>query len=239
MTIVERAPATTWQTRPGWGIAVDLTPREILVGRQVRVHQRLVAVALVLVLVLCIGLALLTLADRTGAQQDYDREQGRTAQLAAEAVQYEDITVMERLMLQIRTNLATLMSQDVDVADLMSRIRTMLPAGVTVSTESVLFTAAPAAPIAPAGADPSAPGTVAASPASEVMPQVIGSISLAGSGDSISSITRLVSSLSELPGVTDVVPTSVTRGEAGTDYTISLNLTDELYTDRYALAGTP
>lgn len=238
---------TTWQARPGWGIAVDLTPREILVARHVRVHQRLVGLVLVLVLVLCVGLALLARQGRTSAQQDYDQEQSRTGQLAADTEQYSSITAMERVMLQVRTNLATVMGQDVDVAGLMEAISAALPDGVTVTTENLLLTPAPAPLPSPApGSDPadptaegqatSVPGSTTPDPAA---PQTIGSVTLAGTGASISSITSFVTSLNAVPGVSDVVPTSVSRGENGADYAISLDLTDELYTGRYGQAGPP
>ena len=94
MTItMERA--STWETRPGWGIAVDLTPGEIVQARQVRSHKRLIVAGLVLVLVAVRRRLRQTLLDKADAQDDYDNAQATTTTLQSQATQYADITTMQ------------------------------------------------------------------------------------------------------------------------------------------------
>lgn len=236
MSTTMQLPVTAWQTRPGWGIAVDLTPREVLQSRQVRVHKRLIGLSLGLVLILCAGVALLVLADRASAQRSYDQEQARTAQLAAAADPYAVITTMQTVTARVRTDLASVMGQDVDIVNLMAFLKAARPEGLNVTDQAVLLSP-PVAPTPVAPADGTAPG---AAPAPvDAAPQTIGSVTIAGTGPSISAINPFVSRLNRIRGVIDVVPTSVTQTETGMSYTISMNITDELYTGRYDGVGAP
>lgn len=237
MSVTTQLPPTAWQGHPGWGIAVDLTPREILVSRQLRVHQRLIGLGLVLVLLACAGVSLLVLAERSTAQRDYDRELARTSQLAAEAEQYAVITTMQSVTAQVRATLTTVLAQDLDFVNLMAFVSAARPPGLSVTSEAVLLSppvvvpeAVPAAP--DAAADPAAP---AAPPTAA--PVIIGSVTISGTGPDISLINPFVTRLNRIRGVVDVVPTSVTQSETGMDYTITLNVTDELYTGRFDQDG--
>lgn len=243
MSVTTQLPATAWQGHPGWGIAVDLTPREVLVSRRLRVHQRLIGLALVLVLLACAGVSLLVLAERSTAQRDYDRELARTGQLAAEAEQYAVITTMQSVTAQVQATLATVLVQDLDFVNLMAFVSAARPPGLSVTSEAVLLSppvvvpeAVPAAPDAApdAAADPAVPATPAVPAAA---PVIVGSVTISGSGPDISLINPFVTRLNRIRGVVDVVPTSVTQSETGMDYTITLNITDELYTGRFSPEG--
>ena len=228
MSITLDRPASTWETRPGWGIAVDLTPGEVVAARHVRVHRRLIGLALGVLLVLCAGVVLLVQDGRSAAQDDYDNAQLETTQLTAETKKYAVLTTMQQVIDESGVQTSTLMGQDVDLVNLVARIRTALPPELVLTNATVSL-----AP--PAEATAAADGTVA-TPAG---PQIIGSVSLAGSGGKIRQVTPFVAVLNHLRGVVDVVPTSVTKGEEGITFTLTMNVTDELYTHRYDATEAP
>jgi hypothetical protein len=223
--------AGLWQTRPGWGIAVDLTPVEVVNTRKVRSLKKLIVAGLALIVVLCVGATFVTLLDKVDAQDGYDEAAAATADLQAQAAKYTDITAMQTTTSQVEAQVATLMSNDVDIVNLMARIRTALPAGVSISNETVALalqtaTDAAADPAADPAAAPAAPGTT-----------IIGSVTLVGSGGAIKDLAAFVTNLIKLKGVVDVVPTSTSKIETGIDYTLSLNITDALYTHRFDAAA--
>jgi len=214
--------AGLWQTRPGWGIAVDLTPGEIVNTRKVRSLKKLIVAGLAVVLVLLLGVTFMTLLDKVDAQDSYDTAQATTTDLQAQAAKYADITAMQATITQVDAQVSTLMANDVDIVNLMARIRTALPTGVTISNESVALALQDTVqPVDPAAAPP-APGAT-----------VIGSVSLSGSGGAIKDLAAFVANLIKLKGVVDVVPTSTSKTETGMEYTLTLNITDALFTHRF------
>jgi Tfp pilus assembly protein PilN len=224
MSMTMERPTSTWEARPGWGIAVDLTPREVVQARQVKVHKRLIALGLVLVLAVCAGLALITFDSRSSAEEAESAAELQTTQLTAETNKYSVLTTMQRVIDQVQTQVATLMADDVDFVNLMARIRTALPKELTLDNASVVLTA----PV------PAAGGTVVTGP------QTIGTVSLAGTAGRIRDVTPFVAALNQLRGVVNVVPQSVSKTEDGVTFTFTMNITDELYTHRFDVtdAGT-
>lgn len=213
---------TAWETRPGWGIAVDLTPGEVVNARRVGVLKKLIVAGLVLVLCLCGAATYMTLDDEWAAQDAYNAEQARTADLQREVRQYSDVTLMENTVTQIRSQIATLMAEDVNYVNLMAKVRARAPEGVTITSLSILQARNEA--VAP----DTAPTTGRA---------IIGTATIAGRSTSIRDLSPFVKSLSMLRGVEEVVPTSNTRTELGVEYTLSMNITDELYTHRFDVGG--
>lgn len=233
MSVTMERPPTSWRARPGWGISVDLTPHQVVEARQVKIHQRLIALALLLVLLACVGATLLSRADRDEAKRDHDTEQGRTAELSAAVAKYADITAMEGVTTRVQGDLTTVMGADVDVVNLLARVNSALPPGVRVSDQSVVLTPPVEATTTPTTTtDPAA--TDAAAAQATVDTQVIGTLTLSGTADRITDVTPFVSMLNRLRGAVDVLPTSISQGAGGATYTITANLTGSLYTDRYA-----
>lgn len=236
---LDRPRVHPWESRPGWGIAVDLTPPEILGARRARVLTRLIALGLVLVVAVCAGVSLMARADESAAQGTYDSAQARTADLQANAGTYGEVTMLSAVTTGIADQVATLMANDVDFVALMTVIRTGLPAHVQITNEAVLpapaKVAVAAVPVDPAAAGP--PTDTPATPAVASGPVIIGSITLAGTGHVIKDLAPFVATLNHLPGVVDVVPTSTIQTETGMAFTLSMNITDELYSHLYDQAG--
>jgi hypothetical protein len=208
-----------WQIRPGWAIAVDLTPVEIVNTRKVRSLKKVIVAGLALVVLLCVGATFMALLAQADAQESYDAAQANTADLQARAAKYADITAMKTTIAQVEAQVSTLMANDVDFVNLMARIRIALPPGVTIDNEAVAL--AQQAP-ADAAAAPATPGTT-----------VIGTVTLSGSGGAIKDLAPFVTTLIGLEGVVDVVPTSTSKTETGMEYTLTLNITDAIYTHRF------
>lgn len=230
MSITLERPTSTWQTRPGWGIAVDLTPGEVVQARHLRVLKRLIGLALVVLVALCVGVVLMVQDSRSTAQGSYDDAQLRTSQLTSEAQQYAVLTTMQRVIDQTKAQASILMTQDVDFVNLMARIRTALPPELTLSNAAVVLSPPVPAPVAVEGATPTPAPTG---------PQIIGTVTLAGTGDKIRQVTPFVSVLNHLRGVVDVIPTSISKNDEGMQFTLTMNITDELYTHRYDAPAAP
>lgn len=216
MSTMTEPTEAAWATRPGWGIAVDLLPREVLRGRRAKVHRRLVALGLGVVLLACGGLALVSAADRSSAQSSYDDAQAQTTDLTRQVTTYADITVGTTVVSESSAQAATLMAGDVDVVNLIARIRSSLPSTVTISNLAVQQAGPEAAARTTAGGN-----------------TVIGSVTIAGGGAAIKDLAPFVANLNHLQGVVDVVPGSTTQAETGMNYSLTLNFTDALYTHRY------
>jgi len=235
--ILERPMVHPWDSRPGWGISVDLTPPEVLGARRARVLKRMIALGLVLTAVVCAGVTLMALDDKAAAQDTYDAAQARTTELQAGAGAYDEVTMLSGVTTGIAAQIATLMKNDVDFAQLMSLIRNGLPPRVKITTESILLAPVETAVAPPA--DAGDPAEADAPPTAPVVagPVVIGSISLAGTGQVIKDLAPFVATLNHLPGVVDVVPTSTIQTETGMTFTLSMNITDELYSHLYDQVG--
>jgi len=231
MSLTMERPTSTWETRPGWGIAVDLTPREVVEARHVRVHKRLIGLALLVLVALLAGVVLFVQAGRSSAQDNYDNAQLETTQLTREARTYAKNTTMQRIIDSTKTQASTLMTQDVDMVNLVARIRAALPPELSLTTTAVLLSPLAAAPAPVDGATP-APGAPA-------LPQIIGTVSVSGTGGKIRQVTPFVAVLNHLRGVVDVIPSSITRGTDGIQFTLTMNITDELYTHKYDVAAAP
>ena len=231
MSLTMERPTSTWETRPGWGIAVDLTPREVVEARHVRVHKRLIGLALLVLVALLAGVVLFVQAGRSSAQDNYDNAQLETTQLTREARTYAKNTTMQRIIDSTKTQASTLMTQDVDMVNLVARIRAALPPELSLTTTAVLLSPLAAAPDPVDGAAP-APGAPA-------LPQIIGTVSVSGTGGKIRQVTPFVAVLNHLRGVVDVIPSSITRGTDGIQFTLTMNITDELYTHKYDVAAAP
>jgi hypothetical protein len=234
---LERPLVHAWDSRPGWGISVDLTPPEVLDARRARVLKRLIGLGLVLVTVVCAGVTLMALNDKSATQGTYDAAQARTTELEAGAGAYVEVTMLSAVASQIAAQVATLMENDVDFVQLMALIRIGLPPHVQITNEAILL--APAETPVPAPADAADPASADAPTAAPVSagPTIIGSVSLAGTGNVIGDLAPFVATLNHVPGVVDVLPTSTIQTDTGMSFTLSMNITDELYSHLYDQVG--
>jgi hypothetical protein len=219
-----------WGSMPGWGIVADLTPPELVAARRLKLLKKLIAVGLALVVVLCAGGYALAYVNHSSAAQALDAASARTAAFTAEQAKYARVTEILAATQSVNGQIATLMADDVDMADLLIKLRSVLPG--TMSLASITATVNGAA-----DGGVSSDNTNASLDTSGRA--VIGSVTLTGAAQRIVDVSTYVSSLVSLPGVVNVVPTSNAAGApGGVQWNITLQITDQLYTHRYTAAAS-
>jgi hypothetical protein len=147
----------------------------------------------------------------------------QTFQLQSGVRKYASVTQIQGNVTQIQAETATLMGGDVDLVGLMGRIRSGLPAPMTISSESVTINLAAAA-AAPAG---TALGTSA----------TIGTVTIAGTGRALDNLATYVEKLQAIPGVLDVNPTTNVLNAGITHYSLSLTLTAAALSHRFDVSA--
>jgi hypothetical protein len=212
-----------WNTMPGWGIVADLTPPELLNSRRLKVLRKVITAGLVAILVLCVGSYVLASRKHTAASGALADVQSRTVQLKAQERKFRGITKIEGTVAQIQAQVATLLSGDVDLSTLMVKIRTSLPATMTIKQESITISLAGVAPS-------SSKGSVGVDLSGH---RQIGNIILSGAGQTLVDLSAFVDALKVLPGVINVIPTSNTADKTGMQYSLTLGLTDQLLSHRF------
>ncbi|MFY0408066.1 hypothetical protein [Solicola sp. PLA-1-18] len=228
-TISDDVERQIWSSMPGWGIAADLTPREVVERRRVRALRKLAVAGLALVLLLCVaGFAVASLKARSAADE-LETAQAETTSLLAQQGQYRDVVKVQADTRALDAQIAQLMTTDVDAAQLLTRLRTALPGSMSLTSMNISLTsaaggAAPGAAAAPAGAAPDAAGVT----------DSIGTATLAGTSQQLSDLATYVTRLEKLDGVADVLPATNAAGEAGNaTWSVTLSLTKDLHTHRY------
>jgi type IV pilus assembly protein PilN len=223
VTTTASAPPQLWSTMPGWGIAADLTPPELINSRELKKLRRWLGAGLVVLLIACAGGYVAAARQHSSASTALDDMNAQTSQLQAGVRKYAGLTQMQGSVTQIQAQIATLMGGDVDLVTLMGRLRSVLPKPMTISSETVTLTAAVA------GATPAGTGTAVAT---------IGAVTLSGTGRALGNLATYVDKLSAIPGVVDVNPTTNTLAGKVSHYTLSLNLTTVALSHRFDVTKT-
>jgi Tfp pilus assembly protein PilN len=227
---ISRPPATQpyiWNSMPGWGIVADLTPPELVAARRLNVLRKLIGAGLVLVVVLCAAGYVWAWSKHSSAATALHTASARTQQLTAQQNQYADVTQIKNATTSINSQIASLMNQDVDVAKLVDQISKAVPATAGLTSLTVSLTQSNTAGLNSTQASLDRSGHLQ-----------IGTVSMSGVGQSLTDISAFVTHLSALPGVTNVVPsTNLAQDQGSTTFTVSLDITDQLYTHRYATVG--
>ena len=219
MTATAPAPAQLWSTMPGWGIAADLTPPELINSRELKTLRKWIGAGLVILLLACTAEYLAAARQHSAASAALDEVNAQTSQLEAGVRKYAGVTQIQGNVTQVQTQIAKFMGTDVDLVKLMSRLRSALPAPMTITSETVTITAATAV-TAPTGAAPALQAT-------------IGTVTISGTGRVLANLATYVDRLQAIPGVTDVNPTSNVRSGRSTHYSLSLNLSAATLSHRF------
>jgi hypothetical protein len=212
------APAQLWSTMPGWGIAADLTPPELINARELRTLRKWIAAGLVVLLMACIAGHLAASRQNNAASAQLAEVNAQTAQLQAGVGKYASVTQIQGNVSHIQAQIATLMGADVDLATLMGRVRSALPAAMSITSETVTISLAAAAAPTGTGSGPSA---------------IIGTVTLSGTGRALDNLATYVEHLQAIAGVVDVNPTTNVFGGRITHYSLSLSLTAVALSHRF------
>ena len=221
-------PRELWSTMPGWGIVANLIPPELLQARRAQALRKLVTAGLCLLLLLAgVGGGYAKLRSHDAAES-LAAEQSRTSQLIADQNRYSAVTRIQGDVAQVKTQLAVLMSMDVDSAGLVNSLLSQLPPGASISQMSVTI----AAPTL------TATNNTGASALDTSTQPHIGTIAMSGEARNVTDVALLVSRLSAVKGVVDPYPTTNTVNDTGTQFTIQLAVNNSLLSHRYDASST-
>jgi hypothetical protein len=221
--IMEQQP-TQWNSMPGWDIAVDLIPPELVNARRLTVLRKLMAAGIIALLVLCAAGYYLATRDNASAAADLAALQDQTAQLQADGRQYASVVSIQGSVSQVETQIARVMGGDVDLVALMGAVQSSLPSTMTIGQESITISVAAVA--GGAGTTPSGGLDTSGLPR-------IGTITLTGTGLTLTDLSDFVDNLTAVPGLVDVLPISNTASDTGTQYNLTIGLTNELLSHRF------
>lgn len=223
MTVTAERPAL-WSAMPGWGIAADLIPPELINARRLKVLRRLMAVGVVLLLIGCGAGYYLAARENLSAASDLGAIQDQTLELQKEGRGYADVVAIQGSVNQVRAQIAQVMKGDVDLVALIGAIQTNLPTTMTISQESITISTSAVAGGTATGAGLDTSG----------LPR-IGTISLNGTGQTLDDLSEYVDRLRTIAGLVDIIPLSNISSVdgVGTQYAITIGLTNLLLSHRY------
>jgi hypothetical protein len=215
----------------GWGITANLLPPEVLNARRLKVIRKMIIAALIAVVVLGGAGYAYAFFQQRSAQSQLSAEQANTSRLQAAQSKYASVVALTGTIAQIKGELATVMTGDVDATNLVNAVVSRQPAGGTI-TQLQLSLAAGSSQGSAASA-----GSGASALDNSGQAQ-IGSISLTGTARAMPDVAAFVNALGTVPGIVGVYPTSQQVNGSAVQYTIQLALTDKLLTHRYDNTAT-
>jgi hypothetical protein len=227
MTVTVKQPELV-SAMPGWSIAADLIPPELINARRLRVLRKLMAAGVFLLLMLCAVGYYLAAQQNSNASSELATIQDRTAQLVGAGSGYADVVLIQGSVRQVQTQIGQLMGGDVDLAALMGELRSNLPATMGITEETITISTAGVA-----SADSSA---AAGSLDTSGLPR-IGTITISGTGQSLDDLSDYVDRLNTITGLVDVLPIANIAGPSGTQFSVTMGLTDALLSHRFDVGG--
>lgn len=221
-----------WKTMPGWGVTANLLPPEIVTARRLRVLRKIMLAVIGAVLVLGAAGYGYAMMQKRSAESDLAAAENATTQLQGQQRKYAEVVQIGGTVSQIKTQLATLMTADVDFAKVIDAVLAQQPRGGAVTQLQLSLTAVGSTGT---GAAPQSTASGVLDTSGRVH---IGAISLTGTTGSMADVPLFVTRLSTVPGIVSVYPTSQQANDKTIEYTVQLTVTDQVLTHRYDVAGT-
>jgi type IV pilus assembly protein PilN len=215
-------PKELWNTMPGWGIIVDLTPPELIAARKVRVVRRALAVGLVIVLLLSLAAFGYAWTQKRSAADDLASVQNDTTRLQSEQNRYGNVVRIQSATKQIQSQIAGLMAADVDSAQLLGQIRAQLPANMIIGQLSVVANESSTSNSSAGGALLDGSGLVH-----------IGTVSLSGTAKRLTDVATFVDRLGTIKGIVQPYPADTVMLGSTVTFSLQLTLTSDLLTHTY------
>jgi hypothetical protein len=228
--IVVDEPTALWSSLPGWGIAANLIPPELIAARRLKSLRKLLGAGIAALLLIGSFGYYLAALENADANADLVVAQAQTAQLRDQSLGYAGVIAIQGTINEVNTQLAQVMSADVDLAALMGELSSNLPATMIITQESIT--------ISPAGvADSTTDSTTASGLDTSGLPR-IGTITITGTGQALDNLSDYVDRLRTITGVVDVLPVSNSlSGESGTEFNVTAGLTDAALSHRFDVGG--
>ena len=208
---------------PGWGIAADLTPRELKNSRRLKVLRKLMATGIALLLLICAGGYHFAANENASASADLVAATDRTGQLQAVGRGFSDVVSIQRSINQAQAQISQVMGGDVDLFGLMSKLQKNLPGGMTIGDVSVVVSTAGVA-----GAEVATGSGLDTSG----LPR-IGTITISATGKILDNGADYVDRLRAVPGLVDVVSIANSSTDAGAQFSITAGLTNSALSHRF------
>lgn len=206
---------------PGWEIAANLTPPELVIAARVRRLRERLVLALCLVVLLAVSGYGYGFYRTHQAESALHGEQARTELLRKQQSKYAALVSLQDSVAKVRADISTLMGGDVEVNAFVDEITRARPAGVTITQLSVDL-----GPQNKASADTGQSLDTSGK-------KHIGTIQLQATGSKIDDASAYATALERIPGVVDVFPTDNRAQGSATQFTITVNLTEELLSHRF------
>lgn len=228
-TIVAERPAL-WNSLPGWGIAADLTPPELINSRQLKILRKLMAAGVVLLLLICAGGYYLATRDKADTAVELDAAQSRTKELQRVGDSYSSVVAIQGSVTQVQAQVAQVMNSDVDLVALLVVLESNLPDTMVIEQESITINTVGVvgATAVPAGSSLDTSG----------LPR-IGTITMSGTGQALDDLSDYIDRLEVVPGLVDVLPISNTASGTTRDthFSLTIGLTNTLLSHRFDVGG--
>jgi hypothetical protein len=207
---------------PGWGIFADLLPPELVASRQLRKLQKRLLAGLIAVLVLCACGYAYAIVQHSSAANSLKKTQATSAAISAEQVRYADVTRIRSANSVIQAQIATAMAGDVDFAKFLASIRAALPATMSIASETVTLN--------PLGSPKGNSASASLSGADQ-----LGTVTIAGSGQTLADLPVFVKNLQTVTGVVDIIPGSNALSGQGTStaFTVTFGVTSAVLSHRF------
>lgn len=211
-----------WNSMPGWGLAANLTPPELLDKRSLAALRRRIAAAVLVCVVLIVAGYAFGRTRISSAEDELHAAQSRAAALHVQQAKYSRVTLTKTQIAQIHQQLSVVLQRDVDLGPLLGRLDTVRPNGVTLTGADLT--------VDTGAAGASMTGSLDGSGLTH-----IGKVQLTATGRQLTDASAYAVALAKVPGVVDVLPTSnATQNGAGTEFTITFSLTSKALSGRYA-----
>jgi hypothetical protein len=214
-SVVEKS--APWSTMPGWGIFADLMPPELVASRNLRGLQKKLVVVVGAVVLACIAGYFYALAQHSSAADGLKNAQQDTATITRSQGKYAAVTEIQNATANVRSQLTGLTATNVDFAALMGQVRAALPGTMSITSTSLVLS------------NGASSATTGSSLSGANDPRV-GTVTIAGSGQTLDDLASYVTALSKIPGVIDVLPNSNKADNAQTAFSVSFGFTKALYT---------
>ena len=156
--------------------------------------------------------------------------QDRTTQLLDQSRGYADVIAIQGTISGVKTQLAQVMSADVDLAALMGELSSNLPESMIITQESITISRAGLA------GSPTDSTTVTGLDTSG-LPR-IGTITIAGTGQTLDDLSEYLDRLRTINGLVDVLPVSNSlAATSGTEFNVTAGLTNAALSHRFDVGG--
>lgn len=197
---------------------IDLLPPEVRARLRSRSLRRGLGVLVVAVVVATGAGTALAVLNAAASAGSLAAEQARTQQLLEQQVEFVEVTQLANAKAGIEQARLVGASTEILWPAYVEAIRATLPPGSDIGTITVVA---------------SSPITYVAQPALPLQLPRVATVQLIVTAPDLATVSAWIARLSELPGYADATLTSIERTDANVKASVTLNVTDEAFANRF------